>query len=87
MPLSGEVAYVQAGSSLKRRTPSAVHGPIERVGAFQLALSAHDLPFYVLHVFGLGCVDKSALLNDFATQCQAANVIPLMLAARSETAA
>ncbi|MBI5565221.1 MAG: ATP-binding protein [Chloroflexi bacterium] len=59
-------------------------GRASELALFQSALSAdaRSVPFYVLHIFGPGGVGKSALLNEFATQCQASNVIPVMLDAR-----
>lgn len=57
-------------------------GRSSELALFQSALSAADLPFYVLHIFGPGGVGKSALLNEFASRCQSLSVIPVMLDAR-----
>ncbi|HZY40614.1 MAG TPA: ATP-binding protein, partial [Anaerolineae bacterium] len=57
-------------------------GRSSELALFQSALTADDLPFYVLHIFGPGGVGKSTLLSAFATQCQTSHVIPIMLDAR-----
>ncbi|HXV44018.1 MAG TPA: ATP-binding protein, partial [Anaerolineae bacterium] len=50
---------------------------------FQSALTAAELPFYVLYIFGPGGVGKTSLLNEFAYRCYEANLPVIQLDARN----
>jgi hypothetical protein len=49
---------------------------------FQSALTAPELPFHVLHVFGPGGIGKTTLMREFATLCQQAQLSCIFLDAR-----
>ncbi|MBI1882310.1 MAG: ATP-binding protein, partial [Chloroflexi bacterium] len=50
---------------------------------FQAALTAVELPFYILYIFGPGGIGKTSLLGEFAYLCDDANVTALQLDART----
>lgn len=50
---------------------------------FQAALTATDLPFCILYIFGPGGVGKTSLLGEFAYLCDQANLPALRLDARN----
>ncbi len=50
---------------------------------FQAALTAANLPFHVLHVFGPGGVGKTTLLREFARLCEQTQVAAIYLDARN----
>jgi len=49
---------------------------------FQSALDAEKWPFFILHVFGLGGVGKTTLLQEFAAGCRQQEVTAIWLDAR-----
>ena len=49
---------------------------------FEKAIAAPVLPFLLLHIYGPGGIGKSALLREFAAQCQQAQVAVVTLEAR-----
>ena len=50
---------------------------------FEFAISAAELPFYILHVYGPGGVGKTSLLRQFAQICQTHGVAAYTLDARN----
>ena len=52
---------------------------------FREAIAAPHLPFLLLHLYGPGGVGKSALLREFAAQCQQAKLFSVSLDARDFT--
>ncbi len=53
------------------------------IALFQATLSAAELPFILLHVFGPGGVGKTTLLHEFTRLCQQANLPAIHLDART----
>ncbi len=49
---------------------------------FQSAITAPELPFHVLHVFGPGGIGKTTLMREFATLCQQAQLPVIFVDAR-----
>ncbi len=59
---------------------------IGRVGEqtlFEFAITADELPFYILHIYGPGGVGKTSLLRQFAQICQTHSVAAYTLDARN----
>src|SRR5215216_4878978 len=52
------------------------------ISAFESALHAEILPFYILHIFGPGGVGKTTLLQEFALLSEQYGARPVYLDAR-----
>lgn len=67
-----------ASPRLADRLSAARHrqfvGRTPELDLFKSALTADDVPFLILHVFGPGGVGKTTLLGEFASACAAAGV-------------
>ncbi|MCL5995642.1 MAG: ATP-binding protein [Chloroflexi bacterium] len=50
---------------------------------FEAALTATELPFYVLHVYGPGGVGKTTLVKEFASLCEQSHITAIYLDARN----
>ena len=74
-------------SSLAERLRAARHrrfvGRTYELDLFQSVVLATELPFYVLHVFGLGGVGKTTLLWEFVRLCQDAKISAVYVDARN----
>ena len=58
-------------------------GRISELSLFQSAITAAELPFYVLHVFGPGGVGKTTLLTEFTRMCEQIEVPTIYLDTRN----
>lgn len=74
-------------SSLGERLRAERHrrfvGRVQELNIFQSALTAAELPFHVLYVFGPGGVGKTTLLGEFTLICQQVQVQAIYLDLRN----
>lgn len=57
-------------------------GRVDEQALFRAALTATELPFYVIYIFGPGGVGKSTLLREFVHICQETQTAAIHIDAR-----
>jgi hypothetical protein len=73
----------QLGGRLRAARHSRFVGRIPEKDLFQSALSATELPFFVLYLFGPGGIGKTTLMQEYALICERLDVPSLYLDVRS----